>query len=200
MESTAMKSLMILTLCAASPALADCPVAADLAGGVRVTETTGTINLFTAQPNGRVQNDGTAVNGYLYRNLLVQGTHLAELGDTDGRDYLPDTRRTVTYPRPDAQMPVPTPNTTATYETTITTSGGSYPETQDQSWGAMTTLTIGDCSYDMIPGKITYTNTDYVVFEGLHYLPALELALLHSYQIEGSAPDIYDAATIEAVQ
>ena len=195
-----MKPLIILTLLAASPALADCPVAADLQNGVRVTETTGTTNLFTAQANGRVQNDGATPDGYLYRNVLVQGTHLAELGDTDGSDYLPGTRRTVTYPVADSAMPLPQPNTSATYETTIATSSGSYPETQDQRWGAMTTLPIGECTYDMVPGKITYTNSDYVVFEGLHYLPALQLALLHSYQIQGDAPDVYEAALIEAVQ
>jgi len=197
-----MKTLMTLTLTlfAATPVLADCPVAADLAGGVRMVETNGTVNLFTAQADGRVQNDGVAPGGYMYRNVLVKGTHLAELGDTDGVNYLPDTRRTVTYPQMDAGMPVPTPNTSARYETTITTTSGSYPETQTQSWGAQTTLTIGACTYDMIPGKITYTNSDFVVFEGLHYLPELSLALLYSYQIEGDRADIYEAATIEAVR
>lgn len=64
----------------------------------------------------------------------------------------------------------------------------------------MTTLDIGECTYDMIPGKLTYTNASYVVLEGLYFLPALELGLLHSYQIQGQPADTYTAVKIEAVQ
>lgn len=195
-----MKPLIILTLMAATPALAECPVAADLETGVRVTESDGTINLFTAVGDGVVQNDGTAPSGYTYRNLLAQGTHLVELGDTENGSYADGTRRTVIYPISRADMPVPTPNSRNEYETTIRAAGGDYPESQTQMWGAMTTLDIGECSYDMIPGKLTYTNSSFVVLEGLYYLPALELGLLHSYQIQGESADNYVASKIEAVQ
>ena len=48
--------------------------------------------------------------------------------------------------------------------------------------------------------KVVYTNADYVVLEGLYYLPALELALLHSYQIQGEPASNYVASKIETVQ
>lgn len=195
-----MKILLAVSLLAASPALADCPVAADLATGVRVTETDGTVNLFTAIGDGTVVNDGTAPDGYTYRNILAQGTHLVELGDTSNGAFMPDTHRVVTYPTPRANMPAPTTTTSYEFDTTIATSTGEYAEVQTQRWGAQSSLTIGDCTYDMIPAKINYTNADYVVLEGLHYLPALELALLHSYQIQGEPASIYTAAKIETVQ
>lgn len=196
-----MKFLTLIPLLTAAPAFADCPVAADLAGGIRVTETDGTINLFTAQGNGVVQNDGTAPDGYTYRNVLAQGTHLVELGDTENGQYVNDSRRIITYPMERTVMPLPTPNSRWDVATTVAAMGNDgYPEQQVQGWGAPATLTIGECTYDMIPGKVTYTNSDFVVFEGLHYLPALGLALLHSYQIQGDPADTYTAAKIEAVR
>lgn len=195
-----MKLLSLLTLLTASPVLADCPVAADLATGVRVTETDGTVNLFTAIGDGVVQNDGTAGGGYTYRNVLAQGTHLVELGDTEQGDYIPDTLRRISYPQTRENMPIPQANSRSEYPTSITSASGSYSEHQTQTWGTLTTLVIGDCTYDMIPGKLVYTNSDYTVFEGLHYLPALELALLHRFQIQGDPASDYIAARIEAVE
>ena len=64
----------------------------------------------------------------------------------------------------------------------------------------MTTLTIGPCTYDMIPGKITYINSDYTSFEGLHYLPALQLALLHTYREQDQETSTYTASDIKVVQ
>ena len=195
-----MKYVLIAALTAASPALGECPVAADLASGVQVTETDGSVNLFTALGDGVVQNDGYSPGGYSFRNVLAQGTHLVELGDTQGEDYVPNSRRTVTYPMAQAEMPIPQTSTSLEFETTITTAGGEYPEQQIQKWGEASTLTIGECTYDMIPGKVTYTNTNYVVFEGLHYLPDLELSLLHSYQIQGEIASTYTASRIQVVE
>lgn len=195
-----MKALLVLTLFAASPVLAECPVAADLADGVRVTESDGTVNLFTAIGDGAVVNDGTSPDGYTYRNILAQGTHLVELGDTSNGAYIPDTRRVVNYPFARVDMPIPSAAASFDFATTITTGTGEYAETQTQKWGTLSSLTIGACTYDMIPAKVVYTNADYVVLEGLYYLPALELALLHSYQIQGEPASNYVASKIETVQ
>ncbi|MCF2905421.1 hypothetical protein L0666_10505 [Octadecabacter sp. CECT 8868] len=195
-----MKYSLIVTLLAAAPALADCPVAADLETGIRVTESDGTTNTFRLIDDGIVQNDGVATDGYTYRNLLAQGTHLIGLSDTENGNDIPDTVRTMTYAFAPAGMPIPEASSSRSYQTTVTSPTSVYPETQTQAWGAMTTLTIGDCTYDMIPGKLTYTNTDYVVYEGLYYLPDVGLGLLHSYQIQGDPVDRYQAIKIEALQ
>ncbi|MEL6958394.1 MAG: hypothetical protein AAGL89_05510 [Pseudomonadota bacterium] len=194
-----MKPIYLLACLAAGPALANCPTAADLDGGVRVTEDDGTINLFTRQADGFVRNDGTATFGYTYRNILAQGTHLIELGDTENGEYIAGTIRTVEFPGGNAALPVPSPNTSVEYETTVDTGTSVYPETQTQVWGAQTTLQIGDCTYDMIPGDLTYVNDSFTVFEGIYYLPEVGLGLLHTYQIEGEAPSRYTASLIEAV-
>ncbi len=196
-----MKSMLFIPLLAASSAMADCPVAGDLATGLRVTETNGTVNVFTDIGDDRISSDSLSARGNTYRNVLVHGTHLIELGDTIDGEWDPDNHRIVSYNMPTTDMPMPTPQSTWSFETTIASPGLSgYPETQTQRWGALTTLTIGACTYDMIPGKVTYTNESYTVFEGLHYLPALQLALLFTYQEQGQPVDTYTAATIEAVQ
>ena len=195
-----MKPHLLIALMLGTPALAECPTAADLSGGVRVTEDDGTTNTFTLIGDGVVQNDGLAPDGYAYRNLLAKGTHLIGLSDTQNGQDIPDTVRRMQYPVAASDLPVPTPSSRASYDTTVSANGGSYPEEQVQAWGTMTTLTIGECTYDMIPGKVVYTNDSYVVNEGLHYLPALELALLYSYQIEGDPADIYTPVRIEALQ
>ena len=92
-----MRILATLTLCSATPVWADCPVASDLATGVAITETDGTVNLFLAMGGGVVMNEGTAPSGYTYRNLLAQGTHLMELGDTENGSYVPESRRDIDY-------------------------------------------------------------------------------------------------------
>ena len=196
-----MKFLALLPLLAATPVFAECPVAADLDSGIRVIETDGTVNLFVNIGDGVVQNDGVAPDGYRFRNILAQGTHLVELGDVDDGSYILGTQQSVSYGVPRGSLPIPTANSTWSVETVVTLDdGGSYPETQSQRWGAPTTLSIGDCTYDMIPAKLTYINSDYEVYEGLHYLPALGLALLNTYQIKGDVPSVYTAARIEAVR
>lgn len=197
-----MKSRLLAVLCAvvAGPALAQCPTAADLRSGVRVTESDGTTNVFTAVGDGIVQNDGATTGGYTYRNLLAQGTHLIGLSDTDGGEDIPNTVRRMEYDMAIPALPVPAPGMRNTYETVVTVSDGSYDETQTQVWGQPTRLTIGDCTYDMIPGKLVYTNRDFVVREGLYYLPALEFALLHSYQSNDDPAAQYVATGIEAVE
>lgn len=196
-----MKSVLLIPLLAATTAVADCPVAGDIATGIRVTESGGTVNLFTDAGADRVNSDSVTEYGKTYRNVLVHGTHLIELGDTVDGVWQMESLHIVTYNMPTRDMPIPAPLTTWTVETSIATPGLSgYPETQTQRWGALTTLKIGNCTYDMIPGKITYTNEDFVVFEGLHYLPALELAFLHSYQQQGEDGDTYTAISIEVVQ
>ncbi|MDA9207329.1 hypothetical protein N9O61_00445 [Octadecabacter sp.] len=194
-----MRVFATIALFTASPVLAECPTASDLANGVQIVEADGTVNLFTALGNGIVKNDGTAPDGYTYRNVLAQGTHLIELGDTENGAYISGSLRVVDYQMQPDQMPIPAPNTTWVVDT-IVDNGSEYDERQTQSWGAITTLSIGECSYEMIPGKVSYINSDYTVFEGLHYLPGLELGILHSYQIQGEPPSHYVATSIEAVQ
>lgn len=195
-----MKFSLPFALFFAFPALADCPSADDLAGGILVTETDGATNLFTALGGGVVQNDGTAPDGYTYRNILAQGTHLVELGDTSNGSYIDGTQRVIDYPHPREALPIPDTDRRWQVETNVRTATGEYPETQTQSWGALTEIEIGTCRYQMIPGKVVYRNEDYVVTEGLQYLPALRIALLNSYQVQGEPADIYSAISIEAVR
>ena len=148
-----MKTPILLALLAASPTWADCPLAADLTTGIRVTEDTGTLNTFVAIGGSVVQQDGATTDNYNFRNMLAQGTHLLSLSDAENGEPIADTLISTAYSIAPNDMPRPQPSMTQTYDTTVTTSDGSYSETQTQSWGQTTTLTIGDCTYDMRGGR-----------------------------------------------
>lgn len=197
-----MKYPFFIALLASSPVFADCPVAADLVGGVRVIEDDGTIVTFVAQGDGLVLQEIIFAldNGIIYRTMLAHGTSVVSSMDTQNGAVIDETQMDTSYPVAPADLPVPTPLSSHTFETTVVDSIGQYSATQTQSWGAMQSLAIGDCTYDMFLGKVNYTSDYYVVTEKLHYLPALELALLYSRKTDDQPEYFYTASYIETMQ
>jgi hypothetical protein len=74
-------------------------------------------------------------------------------------------------------MPVPSPAGRWQVDVRVTDSSGVFPEGQMQAYGAITDLTIGACSYQMIPVLIAY-DTDDLYVEQINYLPELGIGYL----------------------
>lgn len=196
-----MKPLMIAALMAATPALADCPTGADLATGIRITETDGTVQVYQQAGPGVVQVDLTWPDGSRSRNLLARGTHVLQLADIENGSLLPDSIVNTAYPVGAADLPLPTPNGRWDVQTTVRGYGEIYREDQSQRWGPLAKFTIGACSYAVLDGKVTYTSDDdFVITEGIYYFTDLGIGLLYSYDDTETDPDTYTFRSIEAVR
>ena len=135
------------------------------------------------------------------RNLLAKGLYLAEVIDFSGDTLDPATRLTYSYPMDFAEMPLPTPGGNWNTGATVLGSDGMNVENQVYSFGQFTTLTIGACSYQMMPIEIRYPvqEEDTEAVDTLHWLPDLGLSYLAGSQ-QGQEVDRYDYVGISAVQ
>lgn len=195
-----MKPIVLIALLAGSPAWATCPVGADLQGGIRVVEGEGAIHIYTPQRNGIVQMETTYSDGYVSRNLLAQGNHVLQLADVEDGMLVPDSILNVGYSTPPATLPVPSPNSVWNTQTIVRGFGDIYREIQTQTWGDTFNLTIGDCTYEAIEGKLRYQSDDETIDEGVYFIPELGFSLLHSYDDTAGEPDVFTFVRIEAVK
>lgn len=183
-------AVLAVPLLLAAPALAQegCPVAADLAQGIRIDYDDGSTELFrTSGDPGIVAVLGTFEDGAGYRLELGRGVHLISFAPTlpDGS---PDVAGRVAYDygRAVEELPVPAPGGRFDTPVTATDSYGPRDEAQSQAYGEAEVLRIGGCSYDAVPVLIAYdTPNDYV--EALHYLPGLGFGFLR-WQEETGQP------------
>lgn len=178
-----------IVIVGALPALA-CPTGADLTNGIRVTEGDGTTNDFRSLRSGVVQQDGRATDGYTYRTLLGQGVHILQLADTENGALIQDTVYSTAYPTSPGDLPIPTPGSRWEVDTSIRSVDEIYAEAQTQAWGNVVPFTIGDCTYDAIPGKVDYISDGFHIKETLMFMPDLGFALLMVYEDVG-----YDVTT-----
>lgn len=182
-------------------AFANCPTESDLVNGIMVIESDGTEHLFVSASADTVFNFIVTADGYETRNTLVRGTYVLELVELETGRTVPDTMSRTRYAVPVSSIPTPSANTRGDFQTVVTGYGEDLQEKQSYAWGQEGTITIGECSYTMIPGKIRYENSDYFAIEGLYYLPALGISLLHEYSdSDFPTPDRYTFARIEAAQ
>ena len=176
---------------------AACPTAADLATGIRATETDGTVHDFTALDGPLVQEDITAPGEDTYRAIFVHGAHLIYLGppEPDGIAYQEDTE----YVIPINDLPIPAPDSTALYRTTVTDIDGPYVQNRFQDWGPMEEARIGACSLRAITGTLTYVSQYDRITETILYLPDLRIGLLTRYAMSGQPDETYDFNALEAL-
>ena len=170
---------LALGMVLALPAVAqqNCPTAAELTRGIRIDFIDGSTETFRSQGGGTMVVDGREADGADYRLELAQGLHL--LGYEVMVDGRPDPTATVTYDygmAPDA-LPVPVPLARHTLGVTPRDSQGTWSETQTHAYGAMESVLIGGCTYDMFSAVILY-DTESFYTEGLNYLPELGLGYL----------------------
>ncbi|MEO0930955.1 MAG: hypothetical protein AAFY14_09950 [Pseudomonadota bacterium] len=193
--------MLLRAICActlASSAFADCPTSADRATGIKATLSDGSVEEYRDLSPGLVEVIARYADGYTARNLLGQGIYVVELSDIEDGQIVPTSRITSAYPMSADAMPIPKPGSEWTVKVAMRDADGFFQEQQSHDWGALTTATYGDCSYDMIPGALNYQGDGYSYAEEIHYLPALGLGLLISYDHgDGSPPDTYSYVAID---
>jgi len=185
----------------AAPALADCPVRADMGRGVDVRMEDGIIDTYRAGGAGIViaesPPDG---DGVVVQTELGQGTYVLALTDiVDGKPDI-DTQYTFSFGRDPTDLPVPRPNTKSSFKTNVRIDGDRFVETLVVSWGAATTITYGDCRYEMIPGEFIYDSVGYQAVETVHFLPELGIGILYTlYDNTDDTPDLHQVVSLTAV-
>lgn len=196
-----MKPLMITCMLAASPALAICPVADDLnTGGILALEDNGTRHVFRSIGNSVVAAEAETVEGSQYRDLLAHGFHILQMADIVDGTIDADSIVNIAFPSAAQDLPVPEENGSWSVKTAITDTFGFYVEEQSHSWGQKITLTIAECTYDVIPAKVTLRDDlDIEITEGIYYFPDLGISLVHSY-LEETFSENYSYIGIEALR
>lgn len=189
----------------AGPAWARCPTGADLAtGGIIVEEPNGFYTLFRASGEHLVhgeQGDDLGPNTVI---LLARGVHLFFSAPVYGEFPALDEAINYAIPMTAEQMPAPEPglNWEVTYMVAAHSGYGAdtWSETMTQNWADMTeTLTIGDCTYEVLRGTAHYDWDDGEGTEDLIYFTDLgithvagwtdpELETSESYEIADIRP------------
>lgn len=184
---------LLLFLTSAAPALAVCPRATDLDHGIGFDIAGG------EQEEFRRTGDHMIESRYYFdaesgaRNLLAQGVYLVEVVDLEHDRPVPATRATYSYPLQPDQMPVPVPGARWDTGVVILSSEGISSETQVYTFGEMTRISFGDCTYDMMPIQIGYRagSESSEQVDLIHWLPELGISYLAGSVIDGQE-DTYD--------
>jgi len=151
-----------------------CPVAADLARGIRIDFADGGSETYrSAATPGVVDVTGHDPDGSTYMMQLAGGFHLL-------RWEVPGDVSSVIaydYGLPPAQMPLPQPGASWYTEVHVTAAEGPREEPQDHRYGKTTQVTIGGCTYTAVEAVIAYATSDNYV-ESVTWLPELGLGYL----------------------
>ncbi|WP_172293644.1 hypothetical protein [Pseudoruegeria sp. HB172150] len=197
-----MRHLLIVGLALAPlPALADCPVAADLAGGVRLISTAGAAETFTLQNDGTIEVFFFYAPGMGSRYHLAKGTYLLDHENIVSGEIVENSTAVYKYPVSTEQLPDPAPG--AVWEGQIAVHGDAprASESQSYAFGETRELDIAGCAYVSLPVIATFRNTE-ISFQNVYeYLPELGFAYLASSGAIGQDPDYtVEIKLIEAVK
>ncbi len=165
-------------------AAAACPTAADLAKGIRFTLASGETDVYRASGDTRVTGTFTERPFAGSQYVLIQGIYIANVNSFENMLPVPDTSVETEYRSPDRDLPTPEAETIWTVASSSTAGQDKWSEEQTYSAGELSEVTLGDCTYEMIPITVTYSsNRGYL--EQLHYLPELGV----SYMVASESPD-----------
>ncbi|WP_164726984.1 hypothetical protein [Shimia sediminis] len=192
-----MRALPLLMSCLASPLIAECPTRADMEGGVMLRNAGGETETFKTGPNGFVRGIYDDGQGYGAHYLLMGGVYVVEVFDTEDGEVVQGTRSTFAYPVKPSEVGPPTPGGRWDVKTLVNDQGDIHPGKESHIYGPNTEITIGTCSYDMIPILSIYHTLDGYE-ERLNYLPEFGFAYLVEMKDPGEAPFTYDFVAIEA--
>lgn len=198
--------ILLTSLLALSPALAfaqgACPTGADLSRGIEFKIGDGATEVYKDNGNGIVQVDFRAPDGFESRVLLGKGIYLLESSEVSNGSIVPSSRITYSHALQPADMPIPRPMGRWVSEAATMADNRPGREVHNHAFGPATTLTIGACSYDMIPITLHYGDPDGTI-DHLEYLPDLGLAMLvgSSYtDADGMRQDdVYSYISLEAM-
>jgi hypothetical protein len=171
----------------ATPALAECPRPSDMDGkGVRFSSETGDVETFTRDADGTVHSTVEGETPPVVRAVLAKGLYLTRIFDLVDGQAENDVR--YIYPTPLENLPEPFPQGALTLTVEGEDGDGTFESTETYSFGPASVLTIGDCSFAMIPVELTYAGTgERDIF---HYLPEYGLSYLaDSYASDGTRTD-----------
>ena len=191
-------SAPLLALVLPTVAPAACPTAGDLETGILFRTRDGATELFRRVSEDvvlSVYDSGNAQS----RMLLGQGLYVLDnVGLAEG-ELLPETQVRFAYPMPAAEMPRPTPGGGWDVDVTVEEGGLTEPEHQSYAFGAVTEVTLGECTFDMIPITQTYSPDPYEVTDLVNWLPELGVSyLVQSSHAHGE--DRYIYTSVEAVR
>ncbi|WP_341366945.1 hypothetical protein [Yoonia sp. BS5-3] len=196
-----MKLQILLLSAVAAPAIAECPAAGDLSGGIRAYTDDGGYEDYQSLRDGVVEINVVYDDGYTGRMLLAQGTYILDAVDTENGKPVADTRLTYAYPVNAQDMPIPQADARWSGRINLRDLDGVFQESQSHRWGPVTRATFGACSYDTIVGKIDYKGDGYSFQEEIQYLPELGIGLLTGYTDAAEGiDDVYTYISIEKLQ
>lgn len=184
----------------ACPAFAQqtCPTAADLERGIRISFEDGGTEVYRNGAPGVQEVTGTEPDGAGFRMEIAQGTHLLLWEGTNNGIADPTSLLTYDYNGVAPEnLPAPRPGKSFQTPVTATDSSGPRDEPQTQTYGAVSSISIGDCTFDMIEVTIAYATSDNYV-EMLRYLPDLGIGYLLWNESDGMARQPVEATAISA--
>lgn len=159
-------------------AAGDCPVAADLDGGIAFTGAQGEREVFIRADDDTVTAAYTSGNGFASEALLAHGVFLIDFRDRIGTEY--ETRMSYEFPMAIKEMSLPRAGTDWDITVSVSDGDNNVFERQVYRYGALEEHRYGACAYEVIPFTAEYSTAPEVV-ETYHYLPALGLSYLFSY-------------------
>jgi len=167
-----MRLHLLALACAVLPglALADCPTAADLAGGIRLIREDGTGEVFSTEHEGivKVERTGPATSATTW---LALGLYPVEWENAT-QGYV-----TADYGVALADMRLPEPGATWSPQETITIAEAEISAQPLYRFGDEVAVAIGDCTYQAIPVELSFAdNPD--ARDTLAFLPELGFAYL----------------------
>ncbi len=177
--------------------LADCPTAADLPGGIVVTDIDAATETFYPLTPGVIRSEYRGAEGEGSQSFLGQGVYWLQYIAVENDELIYDTRLTNAYPMKPVDMPLPKPGGAwNTQSATLEETGYIRKGAQSTQFGTMTRLTIGACGYDMILVTIEYLHDGYQ--EMVHYFPDLGIGLLAGTANDGEEMILTTFVSIQA--
>ncbi len=185
-------ALLPLLLLLSSPAIAACPTGADMANGIGVRRDDAVSLYFFTLDDVAVSQTLDFGNGLLAKNVLYHGTYPFALKMEQDTVEDEASNMLFIYEKDPSEMAPPAPGLVQVLRTYVRPKlDPEYPETQTATWGELTDVAIGTCTYQAIFGSVDYASDAGLLNEGLMYLPELGISLQTSYAVVGDASQSY---------
>ena len=187
---------------ASVPNAADCPVAADLAGGIRLTSDLNETETIRLEEDGSFIVRFEDAEGFGVVMRLVRGLYLTRSWPIDeGQvDFWPSM--IVNFPVSDAEMPDPVPG--EGWDVDVRLGGSDFAdegEEQSYSFGEPDRIAFGDCIYDYIPVTAVYIGAGDPFQDVYYYLTEFGVSYLAESGPVDAEPDLFtNHIRIEAEQ
>jgi hypothetical protein len=190
-----MKFLILPLALIAGPVLA-CPTSADLETGIVVEDTEEFKTLYRVV-DGQLQRTDFYDTGESWQSDLVFGTFWTNERTLYGGILQPEEDLTVTLEDPSVTFLRPSAGLTQSVGTRVFHADETpYVETITHVWEDLGRMSIGDCTYKSIAGRITYEAFGEPYTDMVQFLPTLGITLIIGDEYPGEEPYFYPAEDI----